>query len=126
MADTKLTTMYALRNKVQLIGNLGNAPEIKTMETGKKMARFSIATNEVYKNTSGERVKETQWHSIVAWGQVAEIVNKFLTKGKEVAIEGKLVNRSYVDKTGTKKYVTEVHATELLLLGPGNTGASDA
>jgi len=118
--------MYALRNKVQLIGNLGNAPEIREMETGKKMARFSIATNEVYKNASGERVKETQWHNIVAWGQLAEIVNKFLTRGKEVAIEGKLVNRSYVDKAGIKKYVTEVHATELLLLGPGKVNGADA
>ena len=114
---TKLKTMYALKNKVQLIGNLGNAPEVKTLESGKKMARFSVATNENYRNAKGEKVTETQWHNLVAWGKVAEIVEKFLTKGKEVAIEGKLINRSYNDKEGNKKYITEVQVTELLLLG---------
>jgi single-strand DNA-binding protein len=109
--------MYALKNKVQLIGNLGNAPEIKTTEGGKKMARFSIATNETYKNAKGERVTETQWHNLVAWGKVAEIAGKYLEKGKEVAIEGKLVNRSYEDKNGNKKYITEVVVNELLLIG---------
>ncbi len=109
--------MYALKNKVQLIGNLGNAPEVRTLESGKKMARFSVATNENYRNAKGERVTETQWHNLVAWGKVAEIVEKFLTKGKEVAIEGKLVNRSYNDKEGNKKYVTEIQVNELLMLG---------
>lgn len=109
--------MYALKNKVQLIGNLGNAPEIKTTEGGKKMARFSIATNETYKNAKGERVTETQWHNLVAWGKVAEIAGKYLEKGKEVAIEGKLVSRSYADKDGNKKYITEVVVNELLLIG---------
>ena len=109
--------MYALKNKVQLIGNLGNAPEIKTLESGKKMARFSIATNENYRNAKGEKVTETQWHTLVAWGKLAEIAEKYLVKGKEVAIEGKLVSRSYNDKTGNKKYITEVQVNELLLLG---------
>lgn len=109
--------MYALKNKVQLIGNLGAAPEMKVMESGKKMARFSIATSETYKNSKGERIKETHWHNVVAWGQVAEIASKFLAKGKEVAIEGKLINRNYTDKAGNKKYITEVHASELLLMG---------
>jgi len=109
--------MYALKNKVQLIGNLGNAPEVKTLESGKKMARFSVATNESYRNAKGEKVTETQWHNLIAWGKVAEIVEKFLTKGKEVAIEGKLINRSYNDKEGNKKYVTEIQVNELLLLG---------
>ena len=109
--------MYALKNKVQLIGNLGNAPEVKTLESGKKMARFSAATNEIYRNAKGEKVTETQWHNLIAWGKVAEIVEKFLTKGKEVAIEGKLINRSYNDKDGNKKYVTEIQVNELLLLG---------
>ncbi|MDX1938566.1 MAG: single-stranded DNA-binding protein [Flavihumibacter sp.] len=113
--------MYALRNKVQLIGNLGNTPEIKTIDSGKKMARFSIATNEVYKNAKGEKVVETQWHNLVAWGKVAEIAEKFLEKGREVAIEGKLVNRSYTDKEGTKKYITEILVNELLLLGEKKT-----
>ena len=109
--------MYALKNKVQLIGNLGNIPEIKTMEGGKKMARFSVATSEVYHNTKGEKVKETQWHNLVAWGKLAEIAEKFLTKGSEVAIEGKLMNRTYNDKEGVKKYYTEVQVNELLMLG---------
>lgn len=109
--------MYALKNKVQLIGNLGNAPEVKTLESGKKMARFSVATNEIYRNAKGEKVTETQWHNLIAWGKVAEIVEKFLTKGKEVAIEGKLINRSYNDKDGNKKYITEIQVNELLLLG---------
>lgn len=109
--------MYALKNKVQLIGNLGNAPEVKTLESGKKMARFSIATNESYRNAKGEKITETQWHNLIAWGKVAELAEKYLTKGKEVMIEGKLVNKNYTDKTGIKKYITEVQVNELLLLG---------
>lgn len=109
--------MYALKNKVQLIGNLGNKPEIRTLEGGKKMARFSVATNEVYRNAKGEKVTETQWHNLVAWGKVAEIAEKYLDKGSEVAIEGKLTNRSYQDKEGTKKYITEVQVNEVLMLG---------
>ena len=109
--------MYALKNKVQLIGNLGNAPEVKTTESGKKLARFSVATNESYRNAKGEKVTETTWHNLVAWGKVAEIAEKYLTKGKEVAVEGKLINRSYTDKDGNKKYITEVQANELLVFG---------
>jgi single-strand DNA-binding protein len=110
--------MYALKNKVQLIGNLGNAPDIRTTEAGKKWARFSIATHQSYRNAKGEKTTETQWHNLVAWGKVAEIVEKYLTKGREVVIEGKLVNRSYNDKDGVRKYITEVHVSELLLVGP--------
>ena len=108
--------MYALKNKVQLIGNLGNATEIKSIESGKKMARFSIATNENYRNLKGEKVTETTWHNLVAWGKVAELAEKFLQKGNEVVIEGKLINRSYTDKDGIKKYISEVQVNELLLL----------
>ena len=109
--------MYALKNKVQLIGHLGNAPEVKTTESGKKLARFSVATNESYRNAKGEKVTETTWHNLVAWGKVADIAEKYLNKGSEVAIEGKLINRSYSDKDGNKKYVTEVQVNELLMLG---------
>lgn len=109
--------MYALKNKVQLIGNLGNVPEVKTTENGKKLAKFSVATNESYRNSKGEKVTETTWHNLVAWGKVADIAEKYLTKGKEVAIEGKLINRSYTDKDGNKKYITEVQVNELLLMG---------
>lgn len=109
--------MYALRNKVQLIGNLGNAPEIKVTESGKKLAKFSMATNEDYRNAKGEKVRETQWHNLVAWGKVAELAEKYLNKGSEIVVEGKLINRTYEDKKGVKKYITEVQVNELLLLG---------
>ncbi|WP_301921466.1 single-stranded DNA-binding protein [Ferruginibacter sp.] len=108
--------MYALKNKVQLIGNLGNAPEIKNTESGKKLARFSIATNENYRNAKGEKVTETTWHNLIAWGKVADLAEKYLQKGTEIVIEGKLINRSYTDKDGIKKYISEVQVNELLLL----------
>jgi single-strand DNA-binding protein len=112
--------MNTLRNKVQLIGNLGNNPEIITLDSGKKLAKFSIATNESYKNAQGEKVTETQWHNIVAWNHTAEIIEKYLQKGSEVAVEGKLTTRSYDDKDGNKRYVTEVVVNELLMLGNKN------
>lgn len=109
--------MNTLRNRVQLIGNLGNDPEIIKLESGKKLAKMTIATNETYKNAKGDLVKETQWHNVVAWGKTAEIVEKYLVKGKEVAIEGKLTSRSYEDKEGIKRYITEINCNELLMLG---------
>jgi single-strand DNA-binding protein len=108
--------MYALKNKVQLIGNLGNAPEIKNTDSGKKVARFSMATNDSYKKENGERVTETQWHNLVAWGKVAELAEQYLNKGSEIAIEGKLTHRDYTDKDGIKRYITEVVVNEILLL----------
>lgn len=122
MRSTNFTAMYALRNKVQLIGHLGNAPDVRTTESGKKLARFSVATNESYTNAQGQKIKETQWHNLVAWGKLAEIVEKYLGKGSEVVIEGKLVNRNYTDKEGNKKYITEIEVNELLMLG-GKTKA---
>jgi len=109
--------MNTLRNKVQLIGNLGNDPEIISLESGKKLAKFSLATNESYKNAQGEKVNQTDWHNLVAWGKTADIIEKYVTKGKEVAIEGKLTTRSWEDKDGMKRYVTEVVVNELLMLG---------
>lgn len=109
--------MYALKNKVQLIGYVGSQPDIRNTENGKKLARFSVATNEIYRNAKGDKISETQWHNLVAWGKVAELAEKYLGKGSEVAIEGKLINRSYTDKEGNKKYVTEVQVNEVLLLG---------
>ncbi len=108
--------MNALKNKVQLIGNLGNDPEVKAIENGNKLARIRLATNETYQNAKGEKVTETQWHTVVAWGKTAEIVEKYLAKGTEVLIEGKLVSRSYTDKDGQKKFITEVVANELMVL----------
>lgn len=109
--------MSTLRNKVQLIGNLGNNPEIIQLENGKKLAKISLATNESYKNYKGETIKETHWHSCIAWGKTADIIEKYLQKGNEVAIEGKLTNRSYDDKNGDKRYITEIVINEILMLG---------
>jgi single-strand DNA-binding protein len=109
--------MNALKNKVQLIGNLGQDPEIVNMDNGNKLAKFSIATSESYKNAQGEKVEDVQWHNIVAWGKTAEIVENYLTKGKQVAVEGKLTHRSYETKEGEKRYITEVKCNELLMLG---------
>ena len=109
--------MNALRNKVQLIGNLGQDPEIVNLDNGGKLAKFSVATNEIYKNSKGEKVTDTQWHNVVAWGKTAEIVENYLAKGNEVAVEGKLIHRSYENKEGEKRYITEVVCNELLMLG---------
>lgn len=109
--------MNALRNKVQLIGNLGNDPEVTTIESGKKKAKFTIATNETHKNEDGEKITDTQWHNVIAWGKTAEIIEKYVTKGSQIAVEGKLTHRSYEDKNGERKYFTEIIANELLLLG---------
>jgi len=109
--------MSTLRNTVQLIGHVGNEPEIVNLESGKKLAKFSVATNESYKNVKGEKITDTQWHNIVAWGKTAELIENYVPKGKEVGIEGKLTSRSYEDKDGVKRYITEVVCKELLLLG---------
>lgn len=108
--------MNNLRNSVRLIGNLGAAPEVKILEKGNKVARINMATNETYTNAQGEKVTETNWHNLVAWGKTAEIAEKYLAKGSEVAIEGKLTSRSYNDKDGVKKYITEVVVHEILML----------
>jgi len=109
--------MNNLKNKVQLIGHLGMNPEIKNLDASKKLAKFSIATNDSYKNAKGEKIEDTQWHNLIAWGKTAEIIEKYLKKGNEVAIEGKLTNRSYDDKDGNKRYITEIVVNELLMLG---------
>ncbi len=112
--------MTSLKNNVQLIGRLGNNPEIRTFESGKKMATFSLATNEIYKNNQGERVEETQWHSIVVWGKKTEIVEKYLLKGSEVSLSGKLVYRKF-EVDGEKKFATEIIMGEMLMLNKANT-----
>ena len=121
----KLFIMSTLRNKVQLIGNVGQEPTITDLDKGKRVARFTMATNEHYKNSEGERVTNTEWHTVIGWGKLADIIEGFVTKGKEVAIEGKLTSRSYEDKEGTKKYVTEVVASEILLLGGGDNNTTE-
>lgn len=115
--------MNALKNNVRLIGHLGMNPEVKTMDSGRKLAKMSIATNESYKNSSGEKVTETQWHNLIAWGKTAEFAEKYLRKGAEVAVEGKLLNRNYTDKEGNKRYITEVQINELLIIDGKNDKA---
>ncbi|CAL2057956.1 single-stranded DNA-binding protein [Tenacibaculum sp. 190524A05c] len=109
--------MNALKNRVQLIGNLGNKPELIILESGKKLTKFSVATNETYKNAKGEKVTEIQWHNIIAWNKTAEIIESYLDKGSEVMIEGKLTSRSYENENGEKRYITEVVCKEILMLG---------
>ncbi|WBL26737.1 single-stranded DNA-binding protein [Zunongwangia sp. HGR-M22] len=109
--------MSTLKNKVQLIGNVGNTPEIKILDTSKKVARFSLATNDYYRNQKGESLKDTQWHNLVAWNKKAELIENYVPKGKEIAIEGKLISRSYEDKEGNTKYITEILVHEIQLLG---------
>ena len=109
--------MNAMKNRVQLIGHIGQEPEVKTFDGGKKVANITIATNDYYINDKGEKIENTEWHRVTAWGKTAEIIEKYVTKGKEIAIDGKLTHRSYDDKDGTKRYVTEVVVNDLLLLG---------
>jgi len=109
--------MNALRNKVQLIGRLGQDPEIVEFDDGNKLAKFSMATDDSYKDKKGEKVERTYWHNVVVRGGLVNVVENYVSKGQEIAIEGKLTNRTYDDKDGNKKYMTEVFCNELLLLG---------
>ena len=106
-----------LRNKVTLIGNLGMDPEVKQTDGGHKLAKVSLATNESFKNNKGEKVTETMWHNLIAWGKTADFMGKYLQKGSEVVVEGKLINRNYTDKTGVKKYITEIQVNDLVIVG---------
>lgn len=107
-------------NKVILVGNLGKEPEIRHLENNRARATFPLATNETYKNKAGEKVTTTEWHNVVMWGPLAEITEQYLSKGKQVYIEGKLTNRSYVDKEGQTKFITEVVGQNMVLLGGGS------
>lgn len=109
--------MSTIKNHVQLIGNVGQEPTITNLESGKKVARFSLATNEYYKDAKDEKQTDTNWHTVVAWGKTAEIIEKFVVKGKELGVSGKLKTRTYTTDDGNERYVTEVEANEILLLG---------
>jgi single-strand DNA-binding protein len=109
--------MNSLKNSVRLIGNLGANPEIKTFEKGTKCAKFSLATDDTYTDREGKKVTDTQWHHVIAWGKTADIIEEFLSKGSEVAIEGRLTTKSYDGKDGEKKYFTEIILNDLLMLG---------
>lgn len=108
--------MSTVKNKVQLIGNIGKAPEIRTLESGRKMAKFSIATDDSYRTAGGEWNTETQWHNIIAWGKMADKAEELLIRGCEVSLEGKLMNNMYTDKNGVKKYFTQVQASDFSLV----------
>jgi single-strand DNA-binding protein len=115
---SKFSIMNALRNSVRLIGRLGDTPKVRQFENGRKVANFSVATNETYVDNTGNRKSETTWHKLVAYGSAAGITEKYLQKGSEVAVEGKLTNRSYNDKNGETHYVTEIVVNSLLMLDP--------
>jgi single-strand DNA-binding protein len=104
--------MKAMKNTVQLIGNVGMDPEVRSLE----MARISMATNETYQNAKGEKVTDTQWHYLVAWGKTADLFDKYVVKGQELVVQGKLINRSYTTPQGEKKYITEIQVQEVMML----------
>ena len=108
--------MNSLRNRVNLIGNLGQDPEIKNLENGKKETRFTLATSEEFKNSEGQKVKETTWHNIVAWNGLADVTGRYLKKGRQIAVEGRIAHRSYEDKNGATRNVTEIIINDLLML----------
>lgn len=108
--------MNNLRNRVQLIGNLGRDVEIKALDNGRAMARASIATREVYRSENGEKMVEVQWHNLVAWGKLAELLHVMGKKGKEVAVQGKLTHRIYEDKDGVSRFTSEVVVNEFMLI----------
>lgn len=109
--------MNNIRNRVQLIGNLGKDIELKKTEAGSSFARVSLATKEIYKNKEGERVIDTQWHQLVGWGKVAEVMEQLLKRGKEVAVTGRLRHRTYQDAEGNTKNISEIVVNEFLLIG---------
>lgn len=110
--------MKNLRNRVQLIGNVGKEPSIKTFESGKTLASFSLATSDNYTDQNGKKVQDTQWHQVIAWGKTANFIESYIDKGNRVAVEGKLVHRSYNDKEGATRYITEVVISEIMMLSP--------
>jgi len=115
--------MGNIRNQVRLIGNLGRDPEFREISSGRKMARFSLATNDYYYGDQGEKIAETQWHQLVAWGKLAEISERLLHKGSELVVDGKLNTRSYTDKEGNRRSYTEVVVLEMALMDRKATGS---
>ena len=113
-------------NKAILVGNLGKDPEIRVIESGRKVAQFSLATTESYKDKNGERVDQTEWHNVVFWGPIADVIEKYLKKGSQVYIEGKIRTRSYDDKEGVKKYITEIVGQNMTMLGGSPKSSSEA
>ena len=104
-------------NKVILLGNLGKDPEIKNFESGRKVATFPLATNRSYRTQDGKRVEETEWHNIELWGNLADLAEKYLNKGSQVFIEGRIRTRSWDDKEGNKRYITEIVGDNMTFVG---------
>jgi single-strand DNA-binding protein len=113
-------------NKVILVGNLGKDPELRTLESGRKVANFSLATTESYKDKNGDKVDQTEWHNLVFWGPIAEVIEKYLKKGSQIYVEGKIRTRSYDDKEGNKKYITEILGDKLTMLGSPSKGGESS
>lgn len=113
-------------NKAILLGNLGKDPILRTLESGNKVANFSLATNRAYKGADGNLVEETEWHNIVLWGKLAELAEKYLVKGRQVYIEGRITNRQYDDKEGNRRYITEIVGENMVFVGgrDGSNGPS--
>jgi single-strand DNA-binding protein len=116
--------MSSLKNRAILIGRLGRDPETKTIENGKKVTHFTLATDDSFKNAEGQKVSEATWHNITAWNGLADVADRFLKKGREVAVEGRIVYRSYEDKKGVMKYITEIVLDDLVLLGSGKNSSN--
>jgi single-strand DNA-binding protein len=112
-----LSDMNTLRNSVRLVGNLGTDPEVRSFDNDRKLTKMALATNENYKNDKGERMTDTQWHNLILWGTQAKLAEQLLKKGDEIAIEGRLSTKSYVDKDGNKRYTTEIVVNEFLKVG---------
>lgn len=113
-------------NKVILVGNLGKDPEIRAIDGGRKVANFTLATTETYKNKNGEKVDQTEWHNVVFWGPIAEVIERFLKKGSQIYVEGKIRTRSYDDKDGNKRYITEILGEQMTMLGKASGSSSDS
>jgi len=123
MSNLKFKVMNKLKNRVTLIGNLGHDPEMRTLESGKKIAKFTVATSDTFKNGEGQKITETTWHNIVVWNALADFASKYLKKGGQICLEGRISYRSYEDKTGVTKYITEIVANELLPLSRAKSEA---
>jgi single-strand DNA-binding protein len=124
--NLKFNIMANLRNQIRLIGNLGGNPTIKEINGGKKVAKFTLATNETYLNDKGEKVTETQWHNLVCWGRLVGIAEKYLIKGQEIAIEGKLTSRSWQDKEGNRRSISEIVVSDMVMLGKKQQSSEEA
>jgi single-strand DNA-binding protein len=104
-------------NKVILLGNLGKDPEVRVFDSGTKKASFPLATSETYMDKSGQRQERVEWHNVIFWGKIAEVIEKYLKKGSQIYVEGRIATRSYDDKDGVKRYITEIEGQTMTMVG---------